>query len=391
MMTPAHGFLLQTQQAIWRVLTQFRLVIWGMMMGGCLITHAWLGPIELRGVMLAGIAQLVAIGSVWWRGYRVSAVVGRLHATIDLLGISAVCLMVGSSGGWGSILLLSTVIMGAMVIKGKWVWVIVGIALLCEGWIRLWPLFSTHHRLVVADAQMMGWVHLITHGGAMMGSILLITWLFQRFNHIQQQQDQFLQGLSNQLIRDRTIAHTGYIAIGSAHDMATPLATILMLLETTPLPIDGIRNQVARCRNAIDGLLAASRVPQSDAPPISLHDALSQCRYEPMAITITGDSHVMIPDPIWFKSAITGIFDNAIQAGCRVIACHYESNEQTVRLTIQNDGPPFATVSQKPKRVSTNDDGLGLQLARIYCERWGGQVTLWNHPTRVILEWLPHD
>lgn len=201
---------------------------------------------------------------------------------------------------------------------------------------------------------------------------------------------------------DQAIARIGLLAAGAAHELASPLNTIVIILSdwerTARLRKDPeltadvarMQSEVARCRNIVADLLSVlggpSGQPEVAVPArqfldqaIRAWNALRQPRkleylnHLALAGEITSD--------LLLRQLLFSLLDNALEASPDHIRVEALDQGSFALVSISDLGPGFTSTMLKnfgQAGASTKGGGTGLFLARQILQQIGGRLAMKN-------------
>jgi two-component system sensor histidine kinase RegB len=277
-------------------------------------------------------------------------------------------------------------------------------------------LYSDQHEMHMTTSSSPG-IHVFGMALNFGLSALLITWFVSRMAHALHVRDADLAAMRESCLRDEQLLGIATLAAGTAHELATPLASIAIIAEDmqsetanhpgfateTALLVE----QVSRCKTILQNLARAAEQQQSGAlHDASVHDYLSQvlshwqllCPAVPVKIN-SAQAHGEIQVDATLEQALINLLNNAAEASPAGIEASWSTLSSgnhggEVCMNIRDYGSGISLDADKLGKpfVSTRGQGrgLGLFIANAAIERLRGKVTLQEHPqggtvTTVIL------
>jgi len=214
--------------------------------------------------------------------------------------------------------------------------------------------------------------------------------------------------LEHEKVKSEKLAALATLAAGAAHEFSTPLSTIAVaageLLYNSKeynLPqevvddVSLIKKQVAHCKNILDQLSAdAGSYRGEPAGTFTSADLIEDLQHEYSAVKNIEKLFTCAPQRLALKGPrqtisriLKGLVKNAVDASRQVkdpiISVHLSSDDKFFICTITDNGAgiekdclsqvtePFFTTKEAGKGM-----GLGLFLAQSFAERFGGNVQI---------------
>jgi len=228
------------------------------------------------------------------------------------------------------------------------------------------------------------------------------------------ERDRQLAAVRERALRDQQALSLGALAASTAHELATPLSTVSMLLDEVSedsLPDETarrrhalLRQQVGLMRERIEGLL--DRVSQDEAESGSAGRSSSVGRFVgklveqfqalrpevrlELDLDPAIDGVEIDTDPA-VTQALINLLDNAADAsleqGSHRVRVGVARSSHQIRISILDEGPGLDDSARRragTHRFTTkrNGHGLGLVLAHTAIELAGGRVALLSHAGR---------
>jgi two-component system sensor histidine kinase RegB len=227
-----------------------------------------------------------------------------------------------------------------------------------------------------------------------------------------------LEAMRLRAARSERLMSLTTLAAGAAHELSTPLATIALAsreLEhaatakgTVPdLAEDArlIRSEVDRCRSILDQMSGRAGGIGADAPSVvdmatiiaDVRSRLTEDQAARLEVCLAANLQPICLPPSGFAQVVLSLVKNAFDAtGDALLPVRIEVSHDaaTLRVSVQDHGPgvslevlrhagePFFTTKEPGRGL-----GLGLFLARIFAERFGGTLRLQSdRGTAAVLE-----
>ena len=218
-----------------------------------------------------------------------------------------------------------------------------------------------------------------------------------------------LQQLEVQRVRERALRDEGILAIatqaaGAAHELNTPLSTMLTLLPELRREYHGspaleedlalLQEQVTRCRTILREMVAFGKAQLSQQPEqLSVADFVRSCleRFQllrpeaELELLLDDDSRsIVLRTPPGLRHSLLNLLNNAADAsalhGSHVVELQVRSSEGWLELIVRDRGPGFdgggsTVLGQTRKQTGL---GIGLTLAEATVERLNGELTASN-------------
>lgn len=337
------------------------------------------------------------------------------HATAllayDVAQLAALLFLTGGLENPFAVLMLVPVTVAASVLRQRNAAMVAGLA------VALISILAFHHQPLpwYADAPLdLPNLYVAGMWTALACGIGFATLYAGRVADESRQMSQALAATEAVLAREQQLSALDGLAAAAAHELGTPLATISLVAKELKRDhggegeiaddLDLLYSQAERCRAILARL--ANRDAQSDAMYASLRltvliaevcDAAEPLDIE-IAVTTTagaGREPVLARNPA-IKYALANLLDNALDFASRKVEIDMAWNEQTVAVTMRDDGPGFAEaiidrlgdpyVTSRPGYDGTalaaqpghHGMGLGFFIAKTLLERSGATVTLAN-------------
>jgi two-component system sensor histidine kinase RegB len=371
---------------------------------------------------LVTVAALSNLGCLAWlrrgREVREPAVVAVL--ALDVLILTGLLFYAGGSFNPFSFLYLVHIALAAVVLRSGWTWVLVVLSLLASG-----ALFFGHSWLVMDDPAMDHMHHMGTHLAGMWVAFAMaaafIVYFVTRIRRALARREADLENERRHAARNDKLAALATLAAGAAHELATPLGTIVVAAKELERQVASgrppsveelqlIRAQANRCRAILDQMAVDAGEGTGEAPSrITVEDLVGRVlpglHAEPpvrVAVDESARGRALHVPAAALTQALRGVLKNAQEASPReapvwISAC---GREGRLEIAVEDRGhgmAPEVLVRAGEPFFSTKPPGqgmgLGLFLTRSVVERLGGALELGPRPeggTRVTLR-VPWD
>ncbi len=342
----------------------------------------------------------------------------RLHNTSQwelfgelCLDVSALGFILYFSGGvsnpFASFFLVFLAV-GAMLLSARLNWLLAAIVLSAYGFLvfNFHPLVHRHDFSAVNNPFLD--LHTVGAWITFALSVVIIATLLVRMVANLRERERRLAFAREESLRNERVVALGVFAAGTAHELGTPLATIATIareLERRLGPsaeiqamLHSLRSQVDVCKQHLTSLTQKSGVERSEQCALQpANEFLSETLRDwqtmrPEAkVEFSGSPAETAPNIIaeaTLKQALISVLNNAADVSPDNIEVNASWSEDKIKLDILDSGPGINDANlQRIGRVafSTKEPnhglGIGLYLARVTLERFGGSLTLNNRPS----------
>jgi two-component system sensor histidine kinase RegB len=372
------------------------------------LVHYGMGFALPLGAMFAVLAALIGLNLLSLLRLKRQTPLGGnalfLALAFDTLALTAQLYLSGGVTNPFTSLYLLHVILAAVLLEAWATWAIVGLASLC--FVALTGVYRPILAPGLADRE---FFRLFIEGmliGFVLDSILLITFV-GRINANLRGRDARLADMRQRAAEEDHIVRMGLLASGAAHELGTPLATLDVILgDWRRMPVftadpelaqelEDMRAEVRRCKTIVTGVLLSAGEArggelQVSTPRAFLDDVVADWRgsrpsavlsYEsdlPSDVTIVSDSAL--------KQMIHNVLDNALEASRRAVLMRARTEDDSLIILVDDDGPGFAPEMLsnfgKPYNSSKGraGGGLGLFLVVNVARKLGGGAVALNKP-----------
>ncbi|SEK26843.1 ATP-binding protein [Halomonas daqiaonensis] len=369
--------------------------------------------IELLGFSLevpAVIAVIIAMGAIniatWWRLGRPRAVTHveyLAHLLIDVTGLTLLFYFTGGSHNPFINYYLVPVTIAAATLPWRHAWVVAAASMAAYSFLMMAyqpvPQFAQGQGGATLSLHVLGmWLNFGLSAG-------LVTFFIYKMAHALRSRDQALSRTREAALRNEQVLAVATQAAGTAHELGTPLSTMAVLLgemrkDARDQPaltrdIELLRQQVDTCKSRLRHLVENADRSRMAEPEV--HDAqawLAGVVQRWLVLRPDVSHHLEIAErrgPPWLAvdatldQALTNLLNNAADANPDDISIRLDWNRDEVIIDIRDHGPGVAmSIADQLGEtfISTKSKGLGIGLFLTHAtiNRFGGGVSLYNHP-----------
>ncbi len=327
-----------------------------------------------------------------------------LQVCADVIALYVLLYLSGGAANPFVSLLLLPLIIVATTMSRNYVWLMTAITVLAYSSLLWWQeeLPHMHASEGAADfnQHVLGmWL------GFMVGAGLIVTFVASMAENLRER-DRKLAAIRERMIQDESLVALASQAAGAAHELATPLATMAVIIREMEQHGDQVpeilqqtrilRQQVDRCKTTLNRMTADAGQQRAEEGGVQrLDDFLRQTIMQWQSMRpkarIQQQANGSLPSPqiiadTTLMQAIINILNNAADAGGDDADVNFEARWDTGQLVIQvcDQGPGLpsgGTPGQAFFTTKADGRGLGLFLARSVLERVGGKLSLSNRQT----------
>lgn len=361
--------------------------------------------------MLTTIGVLTAINVLSWlrlrSGYPVSNFEIFTQLCIDVASLSVLLYFSGGSTNPFISLYMLPLIIAAATLTRSYTWAMAALTTACYSLLMKYyvalPMTGAEHAHM-QHAMQAGDIFSIHVLGMWLGfviSAIVVAYFVVKMAQTVRDRDESLARIREETLRNERIVELGMQAAGAAHEMGSPLSTMLVVIgelkhETDILPewknsLNLLEGQVRGCKGILDKLLVNARENETvtmQSIDKFLADTLDEWQLlRPTARYLfhkTGDqpSPQLRIDPS-LRAALTNLLNNAADASPENIDIHasWDNEHFTLQIHDHGTGLTAAAAARAGTAFFTTKEGgrgLGLFLANATLERLGGRVRLFN-------------
>ena len=392
--------------ATWRRLVWLRAVAVLVQVVAILFAEAGLG-LQLPLSRLAAVVAVLAMSNlvVWHltaRGGGREAAFAALLA-FDLIGLTLLLFLTGGhTNPFVSLYLLPLAVAGA-VLTSRYVWPLAALA------VASYTLLVFRYR-PLPDSHLAGAfdLHLAGMWVSFVSGVLIIGCFFLPLAQSLRQREAALATARERLLRHERAVAVGAVAAGAAHELATPLNSVALILDdlreqlggnaALSADLDLAGSQLHACREILERTLRAPAAATVQSESLDCGTVLRQIAGDwralnpgctlGLSIPAYGLPPLDVPSDL-FRQILFTLLDNARDYGSGF------ANLEAQPLLRRSDEPGLRLAVSNAVRGAGDEPsghGVGLLLATTVAESWGGR--LWLEPIagqgmRAVLELPP--
>ena len=328
-----------------------------------------------------------------------------------LIDVAVLTVQLYLSGGTSNpfvFLYLLQITLGAVLLRGAYIWTIVAITVACFG------ALARHHLPLALPPDLHEGLPTLYVIGLLVCFALnatLVVVFITRISLNLRERDARLAAARRRRVEEEHIVRMGLLASGAAHELGTPLSTLAVILgdwqhdlQHGKAPADSaalqedvaeMQAQVQRCKSIVSGILLSAGETRGEASVQTtvrtFVDALarewSDTRSMPQFVYDNdfGSDTPMVSDTT-LQQMVFNVLDNARDASPHWVRLAVTRHADALRITVTDAGPGFAPGMLSrlgtPYQSTKNrpGGGLGLYLVLNVARTLGGSVAARNRP-----------
>ena len=373
-------------------------------------------PLEHLSLLLVVSAMNNVAFALWMsRGQVLPRALLAMSLALEIVLLTGLLELTGGPLNPFSVIYVVQITLAVLTLGSMWASLLGVFALGCFGVLIYWhthELVPGHHRLNDFPT------HLFTLWIAVAVTAELVAHFVVQVSDALVRREAELEAMRLRAARTERLVSLTTLAAGAAHELSTPLATIALasrelehaaaargsvpdLAEDARL----IRSEVDRCRAILDQMSGRAGGIAPDAPSlVDLSSVIADVR-DRLTDDQAGRLEVRVPEALQpvclprsgFSQVVLSLVKNAFDAtGDAPLAVRLDVSRDadTLRVSVRDQGPgvppdvlrhvgePFFTTKEAGHGL-----GLGLFLARVFAERFGGTLQLRSgEGTTAVLE-----
>jgi two-component system sensor histidine kinase RegB len=348
----------------------------------------WFLDLQLHYTLLASVISLLTFANaLTWLRLQKPWPVSELEIFAQLLlDVTSLSVLMYFSGGAGNPFIfyyLVPVCLSAATLPWAYTWSIAGLSLAAYT-LQLFyyvplPIVapSSHHHSSGLNLHVIGmWCNFAI-------SALLITYFVAKMAKDLRQRESQLNSAKEQALRNEQVMAVATLAAGTAHELGTPLSTMMVLLEemqsdnknnpkiTQDLVL--LQQQTLACRETLKHLIEKADTTSKQVKPVILATFLERLIEHWMVIrpevsasqTLDSSLHCSAAFDPAIEQTILNLLNNAADANPSEIEIHAEAKDGVLHLDIGDRGVGIPENIQKnigSPFLSSKESGFGLGL-----------------------------
>ncbi len=359
---------------------------------------------------ILALLALVNLLTYWRLSLNWPVTDGEFFAQLlfDIAGLTVVLYVSGGASNPFISYYLVPITISAALLPWRYTWTVSGLSLaaytLMLFYYRPLPTLHPQPGLHAHDGPVIN-LHVLGMWLTFALSTVLITYFVVKMADALRRQQQQQAVAREDRLRDEQILAVATLAAGTAHELGTPLSTMMVLLDEieaghrndTALTEDLhlLKAQVDSCKRILNGLASTADVrSHQEKHPVDLGEYIETLVdhwrvIRPQATIHTDIAASARGRQLWveptLEQAIANLLNNAADASPEPISLSLTVAGDRALIAIRDRGPgvPLAVAEHLGKPFFSSQGkglGLGLFLSHATIDRYGGSIALHNHP-----------
>jgi two-component system sensor histidine kinase RegB len=359
----------------------------------------WLLPYVMLKLLLGAISVFALFS--WWRSFRswpVTDIELFVNLCVDIIGFSAVLYFSGGANNPFISYLLVPLCISAATLPWAYAWTLSALASLSYSLLLFFFIPLEAVSPLHLQHSMVPNTHILGMWASFLVSALLISYFVFKMAHRLRQRENELALSREHRLQDEQLLAVATLAAGTAHELATPLSTMKVLLQDLADQQDPdqagdiylLEQQLDHCKNILTKLVITAR-DLSEGEFITVHagqylaeliarwqilrpdcELLTAIDDDTAAIALHLDGTV--------AQAILNLLNNAADVSLNKIKLQLHHTNSELIFAIKDRGPginPKQAAMLTKAFVSTKGKGrgLGLFLSNATANRYGGTLS----------------
>jgi two-component system, sensor histidine kinase RegB len=353
--------------------------------------------------MLLTIATLTIINLFSWMRLRSRNPVSNpelfAQLSVDVIALTILLYFGGGSTNPFVSLYLLPLVIAAATLPGRYTWSMAALTAACYSLLMVYYIPLPHIHQHGDDAFN---VHVMGMWLGFVFSAVVVAYFVVQMAQAVRNRDEMLARVREEILRNERIVALGTQAAGAAHEMATPLSTMSVVIgelqhdavSTQSALRDNLAildEQVRACKRILDKIMANAQ-ESGVASPRPVDALIAEVLDEWQLLRPTAQYHYRCsgvqPAPfinadVTLRAALMNLLNNAADASPQPIEIDSHWNDSSFTLEIRDHGKGLSDEAALKAgsaffTTKTGGRGLGLFLANATIERMGGTVRLFN-------------
>lgn len=364
---------------------------------------------DLTGLARAWLALALLTAISLWRTTQPWPVKQReflLQLLVDVIGWTVLMHFSGGADNPFVSYYIVPLVVAAAVLPWRSTWLVTAASLAAYSslffWYRPFPLFAPHAGMAHGNAFS---VHTLGMWFNFLFSAGLITYFVVRMATVLRQQEERETQRREAGLRNDQIMAVASLAAGTAHELATPLSTMTVLVDellqdqalsaATRADCELLQAQLRQCRSTLAALsrtAETSSVGELQHAPARdvVHSAVERWGLRRPGLSLRFECDGKPPVPVLafdltLQQAVENLLNNAADTGSQRVAVSLDWDKDSICLQVRDWGPGvppelLRTLHSGDRFSDTGGLGIGLLLCSAAVERHGGHLELRNAP-----------
>ncbi|MCB1678947.1 MAG: HAMP domain-containing histidine kinase [Halioglobus sp.] len=360
---------------------------------------------SLWGIAISLLVMGLLTTASLWRTTRPWPVADQeflIQLMIDVLGWSALMYFTGGANNPFISYYIVPLVIAAAVLPWRHTWLVAGASLLAYSVLLYYyvpfAVFTPHSAMGHNDGAS---VHVLGMWFNFLFSVSLITYFVVRMAATLRRQEARETAQREDRLRNDQIMAVASLAAGTAHELGTPLSTMVLL--TDELLLDDslseqarqdctqLRRQIAQCKSTLAALSRTAEltsVGQTRRRAVGNFARQTLEQWQVRRPGVLGDIDCAGPGPELeldptMSQALENLLNNAADSGSQRVHVSVEWDAREARIGVRDWGCGIAPqrlehLGKPVIHASRKGLGIGLMLTQAAVERCGGRITLHN-------------
>jgi two-component system sensor histidine kinase RegB len=367
-----------------------------------------LPKIAIVGILLLGALSNFALRLLKSPSHTAYKLASGSAIIVDVLLLSGLLYLCGGYTNPFSMMFLAYVTLAAVVLDSRWTWIVFSVSLACFfGLFFLHiplPQLGMHHHHTGHEGFSLH-LHGMLVAFVLIGGIVAA--FVTRMNREMQEKAAQIAALQRAEEDQKRLMSLATLTAGAAHELATPIATLLLISEDLSSALSGdprwaedvqtMKHELNRCSEILHRMRSGGTELNGEPPR---HFALAEVAHELRGAFSKIDSARVVFSgcineelTVWsLKDALIGSLKALIKNGLQAsppeseVVCHAALSQDEILFTVRDSGigmsdavkaragEPFFTCKELGQGM-----GLGLYLTKLFALQVGGRVDISSH------------